>query len=110
MKNKRLTPKPKAEPGADAVALGDAVVALIVGGPRGSLTTMAETLGMTPSALCKRLKRPGAGMDPVTIRSTLLIESRQAAKWADTPVESQEVVGAFVIETREGGIVTWRAR
>jgi hypothetical protein len=106
---KPKTKKPIPAPGEDALALGDAIVALVIGGGRGALSDMAAILDMTPSALAKRLQRPGAGMDEATMRAVIHVSNTRADRHEGKPVVSTQHIGNFIIEVREDGTVTWKA-
>ena len=98
--------------GSDSEALSVAIAALMTGMGRGGLTYLAERLGMTPSAMRKRLLST-APFDEPTMRATLLIGSTRAEDFQDYPLESTQEVGSYIIETRNvngESIPTWRVK
>ena len=57
----------------DSIALHNNVQAIIDGMGRGGLSYVADRIGMTPSALRKRLQVPGKAFDAPTMRAIALI-------------------------------------
>lgn len=94
-------------PGEDALSLGAAIVALVQGAGHGGLSRMAETLGMTVSALRKRLQRPGAGMDDITMKAVIHV-AQSRSELSTSPVIESQTIGQFIIERRADGSTTWR--
>lgn len=96
---------------AEAEALRMAVIALKDGFGRGGLSYVSERLGMSPSAMRKRLKSPTAGFDEPTMRAVLLISQSKAENYPRAKVLASTQVGAFMIEIRRWKgeeIPTWR--
>lgn len=99
-------PKQPIDP--DAEALREIVNALITGGGRGQLTAIGKAIGMTPAALQKRLKRPGAGFDAPTLLT--FIHVQQARATDGEALNEQQTLGDYQIGMREDGSVAWRPR
>lgn len=111
MKRKRR-PSPIPEPaGEDALALADVLRSIVLGGGHGELTATATALGMTPSALRKRLLREGAGLDEPSIKAVVLIADRKDDNYSDWQIEGANNVGGYVVtnRTKDGQqVTTWR--
>lgn len=115
---KTKTPRTKKEVGADAAALARALCAIVEGGGRGTLSLVAEAVGMPVSPFRKRLQRPGAGLDEASIKCLVFVAGSKAENYAEFPVISSETVGRYVIEKRElrratkdvegEVVITWR--
>lgn len=113
MKRKpRRKPVPIPEPsGEDAMALADALRALVHGGGRGQLTQVATELGLMPSAFRKRLLRDGAGLDEASIKAVVLIAERKDENYTGWQIAASANVGGYVITTRTLNgqrAITWR--
>lgn len=91
---KRTKRKPKAHP--DAEALRTVLLAMIQAIGHGGLTHVAAQLGMTPSALRKRMLRPGGGFDAATMLATTYIVATKTVN-IDAPVIAHQKIGNTVI-------------
>lgn len=103
--------RPKKTVGADAAALARALNAIVEGGGRGALSMVADAVGMDVSPFRKRLQRPGAGLDEVSIKCVLFVASSKAENYDGCPVLSSQTVGRYCVEKRDvdGEVVTtWR--
>ena len=87
----------KSEP--DSQALAEAVNALMAGMGRGGLTWIAERLGMSPSAMRKRLLAD-ASFDAPTMRAVILLERFNDRDFAGFPIISTVQVGNYTIRVR----------
>lgn len=94
----------------DAAGLQEVIVAIWKGMGRGGLTYLSNRLGMTPSALRKRLLSPNA-FDAVSLRALLLVVE---LKEEDDAIEMEgKKKGKYIIGTKEvDGETqpTWRTR
>ena len=73
---------------------------------------MAGKLGMTVSALRKRMLSPGVGFDAVTVRAILLIQQTRTDDTRGTPRETVDA-GGYLIDLHdspEGTNPTWRTK
>ncbi len=89
-----------------ALALSGVIEAMTAAMGHGGLTWLAGRLGMTPSAMRKRLLLPGCGFDAVTMRAVILVTGMRADRHTE-PVDSTVHVGGYAIEMRAGQ-PTWR--
>lgn len=95
----------------DTERLGEALNALVSGYGWGGMTWLSRQLGFDISPLRRRLMKPGAGMDAVTMRAVVLVQASRADQHKDAEVLRSETVGPYVIETRKRGaevFPTWR--
>lgn len=85
-------PTPNAVDADDSALLHQAIQTLIDTKGRGGLSYVAEKIGMTPSALQKRLRRPGRAFDAPTLRASLLIltHSREAQESPEPPEPDED--------------------
>lgn len=93
---------------AQAIAIQQAIAAIVEGLGRGGLTRIARTLGMTPSALLKRLQKVDGGFDLPTFRAVAMLTESKAKEDDRRPVTKTAASGSYIIETRKGGGFTWR--
>jgi hypothetical protein len=96
----------------DAENLRNAVIALYTGFGRGGLSWAANRLGMSPTALRKRLLSPSSGFDAPTMRAILLIQQSKAENYPRAKIVDSCQIGPYIIEIRlvKGEeIPTWRA-
>lgn len=97
----------------DTEALGIALNALVQGFGRGGLSWLSRKLGFDLSPLRRRLLKTGAGMDPITMRATVLIANQRADQHKTAEVLASREVGPFVIEMRQHNgetFPTWRVK
>lgn len=98
---------------ADAALIQEILTASIGAMGRGGLTWLADKLGITVSALRKRLHSKTGAFDAVTLRAVLLVLASKAEKFNSAPIRSEQN-GKFVVEVRtdETGaeIPTWRPK
>lgn len=95
--------------GSDSAALAEAVYALMEGMGRGGLTCVADRLGMSASAMRKRFLK--VAFDEPTMRATLLIGDSKDELFEQFPIDSEKVVGSYLIRVRSVDgeyIPTWR--
>lgn len=80
-------PTPDQQSQDDSATLHEAVQSIIDGMGHGGLSYVAERIGMTPSALRKRLLVPGKAFDAPTVRASLLVLelNQQPAEELETP-------------------------
>lgn len=76
---KKITQEP------DSQALQDVTRALMAAQGRGGLTWLASRLGMTASALRRRLYSPTGAFDAPTMRAVLLVTASKAQPGDPTP-------------------------
>lgn len=98
-------------PGHDSAALSAAINAIMEGMGRGGLTYMADRLGMTASAMRKRLH--GQAFDEPTMRAVLLIAGSKAGDYENRPLISEATAGPYLIQVRDVDgqqVPTWRLR
>lgn len=96
-------------PGPDSKALSEAINSLMDGMGRGGLTYISDRLGMTPSAMRKRLS--SKPFDEPTMRAVILIAGSKAEDFTEFPLESETVSGGYLIQVRNvngESIPTWR--
>jgi len=95
---KRPPAPPTPEETDQTEALAAVLRAIIEGYGRGGLTYASEKLGMTPSALRKRLMRIGGGFDSATMSCIALVMS---LKDHGEPADTTKTVGDYRITTRQ---------
>ena len=86
MKRKPATPSP------DSRTLCESIQSIIDSHGRGGLTWAATELGMTPSALQKRLRNPDSAFDAPSLRATLLVVTIKGEQ-AEHPESPAQVEG-----------------
>lgn len=70
-------PRKTKDQNGDSSALHEAVSAIITDRGRGGLSFVAREIGMTPSALKKRLADPTKAFDGPTLRAAILVMELQ---------------------------------
>jgi len=61
----------------DSEVIAASIQQIIDADGRGGMASMARSLGMSPNALLKRLRRPASAFDGPTARAVLVIEDYQ---------------------------------
>jgi hypothetical protein len=103
----------KSQIGEESQSLAALLNAIVTGMGHGGLSYLAGKLGMTPSAMKKRLATPGAGLDEPTMRAVILAASSKAENFKDylTEIEETQTIGDIAIEIRTINgerVPTWR--
>lgn len=75
---------------------------------RGGKQVAAETIGMSPNAFSKLIHQPDRTLDAKTIMTLQWLLSSKSENWQHLPLESEEVIGKYVFEHRQGGVISWR--
>jgi hypothetical protein len=95
----------------ESEALSGAINALMIGMGRGGLTYIAGSLGMSSSAMRKRLLSP-VSFDSPTMRAVILLERNHDREFTDCRVHSEKRVGSYIIRVRNfkgERVPTWEA-
>lgn len=103
-------PKAPAVIHPDSRALHNVIQAIITGMGTGGLTYVAGRLGMTPSAMRKRLHAPGGAFDPVTMRAVILVGECRAT---GPDSEAGQDIGPYRVAARQidgQKVPSWRLR